>query len=66
MMILEILGDGEWHGIEELQQRMKLNEYEIQQVATFLSKYEFAKVDDVNKKVKINRNFQKFLAKTTT
>jgi DNA-binding IclR family transcriptional regulator len=63
-MILDILSDGEWHGMEELQQRMKLDEYKVQEITTFLNKYDFATVDDANKKVKINRNFQKFLAQT--
>jgi hypothetical protein len=63
-MILEILSDGKWHGIEELQQRMELDEYKVQEITTFLNKYDFATIDDVNKKVKINRGFQKFLAQT--
>jgi hypothetical protein len=54
-MILEILSDGEWHEIEELQNRMELSEHEVQEVATFLNKYDFAKIDWANKKVKINR-----------
>ena len=65
-MILEILSDGKWHGMEELQQRMELDEYEVQEITTFLNKYDFATIDDANKKVKINRDFQKFLAQTTT
>jgi hypothetical protein len=65
-MILEILSDGKWHGIEELQQRMELDEYEVREITTFLNKYDFAKIDDANKKVKINRDFQKLLTQTTT
>jgi DNA-binding IclR family transcriptional regulator len=65
-MILEILSDGKWHGIEELQQRMELDEHKVQEIATFLNKYDFATIDDANKKVKINRGFQKFLTQTTT
>jgi hypothetical protein len=63
-MILEILNDGKWHGMEELQQRMELDEYKVQEITTFLNKYDFATIDDTNKKVKINRDFQKFLAQT--
>lgn len=65
-MILEILSDGKWHGIEELQQLMELDEYEVREIITFLNKYDLAKIDDANKKVKINRGFQKFLTQTTT
>jgi DNA-binding IclR family transcriptional regulator len=65
-MILEILSDGKWHEIKELQQRMELDEYKVQEITAFLNKYNFATLDDDNKKVKINRDFQKFLAQTTT
>jgi DNA-binding IclR family transcriptional regulator len=65
-MILEILRDGKWHGIEELQQRMELDEYKVQEITKFLNKYDFATIDGANKKVKINRGFQKFLAQTMT
>jgi len=65
-LILEILSDGKWHGIEELQQRMELNEHKVHEITTFLNEYDLAKIDDANRKVKINRNFQKFLAQTKT
>lgn len=65
-MILEMLGDGEWHGIEELQQRLELNERKMQEITTFLNKYDFAEIDKEHGKVKINRNFQKLLVQTIT
>jgi len=64
--IIETLSDGKWHGIGELQQKVKIKEYEVQEVASFLDNYDFATVDDAKKKVKINKNFRKFLAKTTS
>jgi 6-pyruvoyl-tetrahydropterin synthase len=60
---LEILSDGKWHWIEELQQQMGMDVNEVQEIAMFLNKYDFAMVNDENKKVKINRDFQKFLAR---
>ena len=63
-MILEILGDGKWHGIKELQQRLDLNERKVQEITVFLNKYDFVKIDKEHEKVKINRNFQKLLAQT--
>jgi DNA-binding IclR family transcriptional regulator len=65
-MILEILGDGKWHGSEELQLRLGLNEHKVQKITTFLNKYDFVKIDKEHGKVKINRNFQKLLAQTVT
>jgi DNA-binding IclR family transcriptional regulator len=63
-MILEMLSDGKWHGIEELQQRLELNERKVQEITTFLNKYDFVKIDKEHGKVKINQNFQKLLTQT--
>jgi DNA-binding IclR family transcriptional regulator len=65
-MLLEILGDGKWHGIEELQQRLELNERKVQEITAFLNKYDFVKINKEHGKVKINRNFQKLLAQAIT
>lgn len=65
-MILEMLGDGKWHEIEELQLRLGLNEHKVQEITTFLNKYDFVKIDKEHEKVKINRNFQKLLVQTIT
>ena len=65
-LILEMLGDGKWHGIEELQLRLGLNELKVQEVTSFLNKYDFVKIDKEHRKVKINRNFQKLRAPTVT
>jgi hypothetical protein len=63
-VILEILSDGKWHWIEEVRREIGMDAYEVQEIATFLDRYDFAVVDDANKKVRINRDFQKFLAHT--
>ena len=62
-MVLDILSDGKWHGIDELQQRLELDEREVRVIAAFLSKYDFAKSDEENRKVRINRDFQKLFLK---
>jgi DNA-binding IclR family transcriptional regulator len=63
-MILEMLSDGKWHRIEELQQRLELNERKVQEIITFLNKYDFVKIDKEHEKVKINQNFRKLLTQT--
>jgi DNA-binding IclR family transcriptional regulator len=62
-LILEILSDGKWHGIDELRRKLELDEDEVREIATFLSKYDFAKSDDENRKVRLNRDFQSFWLK---
>jgi len=65
-MVLELLDDGKWHGIEELLLRLELSEREFREVAAFLGKYDFVKVDEKNRRVKINRDFQRLLAQVVT
>ena len=65
-LILEILSDGKWHGIEELRRRIDLNAHKMQEITMFLIEFDFAQIDNVKGKVKINSDFQKFLAETKT
>ncbi len=64
-MILEVLGDGKWHELEEMRQQADLTPEEMEEIAAFLGKYGFAEIDDANGKVKINRAFKKILAQNT-
>ena len=61
MMTLELLGDGKWHGIEELQLKLDINLHEFQEIMAFLSKYNFVNFEERNRRVKIKRDFQKLL-----
>ena len=61
-MILEMLGDGKWHEIEELQLMLGLNEHKVQEITTFLNKYDFVKIDKEHRKVKINQEFPKVIS----
>ena len=63
-IVLEVLGDGKWHGIEELRQQTDLTSEEMTEVAEFLGKYGFAELDDSNSRVKINRAFKRILAQS--
>ena len=63
-VLLEVLGDGQWHGLAELQQQTGLAEYKVQGIAEFLCRFDFAVVNEANRKMKVNRDFQKFLART--
>jgi predicted transcriptional regulator len=64
-LILELLSDGNWHGIDELLVKVKLNEQKFREVTEFLDKYSFIEFDHENRKVKINRDFRKLLVQKT-
>lgn len=63
-MMLEVLSDGEWHGIEDLRQLVELSERQVREIAAFLFEYDLGVVDILNKKVRINRCFQEILVQT--
>jgi predicted transcriptional regulator len=65
MLILELLSDGKWHGIDELLVTVKLTEQKFRKVTEFLDKYGFIEFDHENRKVKINRDFRKLLVQET-
>jgi hypothetical protein len=65
-LALEVLRDGEWHGMEELQQLLELNQSQAAEIVSFLHEYNLAAIDDQNKRVRIQKYFQEFLAQTST
>ncbi|MFB3889470.1 MAG: hypothetical protein ACE14S_08255 [Candidatus Bathyarchaeia archaeon] len=63
-IMLEVLRDGEWHAIDELQQLTNLNEDQVREIAAFLYEYDLARMDLENEKIRISRMFQEFLSQT--
>lgn len=61
-LVLEVLKDGEWHAIEELQHQARLKENQVHEIAAFLNEYDLATTDKGKKKVKINNDFRELLA----
>ena len=66
MVILELLNDGKWHGIEELLFSSGLSEPKFQEITRFLTKYSFIMVDEENKRVKVNSDFRRLLVQPVT
>ena len=63
-LLLEIVGDGEWHELTELQQKARLTKHKVQSITVFLSKFGFIEVDETKSKLKIRKDYQELLAKT--
>jgi DNA-binding IclR family transcriptional regulator len=63
---LEILVDGKWHALKEIQQKTKLNKNQIQQVIDFLERYGFISVDKMAGKIRLDKSVEKFLAENST
>lgn len=63
---LEILVDGKWHALKEIQQKTELNKNQIQQVIDFLERYGFISVDKMVGKIRLDKSVEKFLAEDST
>ena len=57
--VLGILEDGGWHPFLQIANHSGISEEIVLDVARFLSKYDFAEVDDEGKKVKLDPKFLK-------
>ena len=64
--ILEMLSDEQWHTLKEIQQKMKLNENQMQQIIGFLKEYNFIIIDEKDKEIKLEETARRFLTQKTT
>ena len=61
--ILELLGDGRCHGLDELQEETGLSQKQIRTVVEFLTEYGFAEMSR-DEKMKISMAAKKLCAQT--
>ena len=65
--VLEILSDGRWCTLEEIREKAKIGEAQLQRIIDFLNEYNFIVVrNGAGKSVKLNKMAQEFLAQTST
>jgi len=60
-MILEILKDGKWHSIKELEEKTKLHEFKIQMIIEFLTNFNFVEIKKDSGEIKATREFLKIM-----
>ena len=61
--ILELLENGEWHDLKEMERKTRLQDLDIKSVTKFLVQYNFIKLDKEGKKAKLDSSTQDFLKK---
>lgn len=64
--ILEILSDGKWHRLEEIQRVAEMDEDQVHWITEFLMEYMLIVPDGTKKKVKLDKTAQKFLTQPAT
>ena len=61
--ILRLLENGKWHYLKDLEKATQLTRYKVENVTRFLANYNFIKLDEAEKKVKIGAPTRRFLKK---
>ena len=61
--ILELLENGEWHDLTEIERKAQLQDLDIASVTKFLAQYNFIRLDKEGKKAKLDSSTQDFLKK---
>ncbi len=60
-LLLDFLVDGKWHGMQELQEVMQVDELQAREIASFLKDYGLARMDTKAWKVRLASHFRRFL-----
>ena len=53
-IILQLLENGKWHYLKDIEDKTQLNSSKVENVTKFLAKYDFAKLDYMEQKVKLD------------
>ena len=61
--ILEPLIDGKWHGLEEINEEVRLPKRKFEEIIEFFTEYRFVKLDKENRRVKLTPSILAFFAK---
>jgi len=61
--ILDLLKNGEWHGVKEIADRVQLRELKVELITGFLAEYDFLEVDKKEKRIKLSPHMLLFLKK---
>lgn len=64
--VLEMLSDGQWHRIDEVQKKTGLGKNDVRKVVAFLRDYGFVKINDVGERIKLEEAFRKLLTQGAT
>jgi len=60
-MILEILKDGKWHLIKEIEEKTKLHEFKLQMIIDFLTNFNFVEIKKDCGEIKATQGFLKII-----
>jgi len=59
--ILMLLKDGNWHNLEEITTKCSSNDFRVEMIVSFLSKYDFMEVDKKGRKARLRPLMLEFI-----
>jgi hypothetical protein len=57
-----MLNDGKWHKLDEIQQKMRLKENDVQRITAFLKEYNLVMTQETKKTIKLEENARRFFS----
>jgi len=64
--ILELLNDGQWHMLDDVRKKTRLDKDQLQQIVAFLKEYEFIMTKDEEEEIRLQVTARRFLAQNVT
>jgi len=61
--ILKLLEDGRWHDLNEIREKIELQDLKVKSLTKFLAQYDFIELDKDGKKAKLGPSIQDFFKK---
>jgi len=61
--LLELLEDDGWHDLSQVAERMRLHEFRVELMVSFLAEYEFVSLDKEGRRIRLAPSVLRFLKK---
>jgi len=61
--LLELLEDDKWHDLGQVAEKLRLHEFRVELMASFLAEYEFVSLDKEGKRIRLVPSVLRFLKK---
>jgi len=59
--LLELLEDDKWHDLSVVAERMRLHEFRVELIVSFLAEYEFVSLDKEDRRIRLTPSVLRFL-----
>jgi len=60
---LELLEDEKWHDLSQVAERLRLHEFRVELILSFLAEYEFVSIDKEGRRIRLAPSVLRFLKK---